>query len=1085
MKKLKRSSLIVALVLCFVTLCLGVFSACDDDEDGINYSVTVELPDGSGASGVTVSFGLNGKDYGSVVTGEDGKAEKRLDSNVYDVTLSNLPEGYEFTETAQTNRLGSPLLLTLSAKTLDYSVTVTLPNGATAPLSGIQVTWRNGAKDVADAVTNENGVATATLPAGDYNIVLEDVPEGYWLETSLTATAANSAVTANLAVDTRVKFTVNAKTEGGMNVRNVHFFVLKGADTAYEGTTNADGEASFRLLPDNYTLVTASAIAGLTPEKTSYSLNEENSSVTILFSSKIIDEEIPNRKTYVLGDIMYDFTYTTYNGAQTVTLSDLLKTKKAVVLNFWYTTCTYCIQEFPCLEEAYEEYKDDVEVIGINPLNDSITIANFLTTYAGNFQLTFPITRDTAGLSNHFVINGYPTTVIIDRYGAVAFIEAGGIVETELWTLLFEKYTADDYTQDFTPGEEISPPEEFVPDEVTETMTPTAQIEAAINHESFNFSYYPEEGTKDAEYSWPWILGEKNGQQALKPSNGEHRASYAIVHTDMTLQAGDVVAFDYFTSTELRADIVYVMIDGLVMWQISGLATDWQTCYAYVALKAGTYTMTLIYQKDATKNQGDDAVYIRNVRIVSENAIEGTVDIMRHCATEPNEGLTSYHDYVTPVMGTDNYYHVGKPDGPYILADLLHGTQWNNKSFYELVMKAQEEGSKFQYDLNKDGVKENCADLINEYLNLATKSDSYGLVPVSAELKALLDCFTKEYSENHHEQEWLELCKYISRYGESGEYPLPTMGLREDMAFTAVEGTNNFTINRPILPVGMLTYKFVPEHTGVYRFHSTADTSNESNQTQAWLYGAAGTKGTPLAYNGDDLFGTTPDDDGTNFTLYGVLTAGETYYLQCAFYWGDVLGSFDFEIEYIGTYHTAITACAPGYFTSKLDANGNMTGEPILNSIATVKDGGKYYAKNADGSKGSVIMIDFKKPTRAHPLMSLESIIESWIFANDGSGDKFHPFDFSHDIQYVVDENNELIDDGTGSPLSHMVTVPKGVDYTQTMRDYLASADENGYVEATETLVNILKTYCNLYSFKVDNAWLQFAYYEKEYGTKP
>ena len=80
---------------------------------------------------------------------------------------------------------------------------------------------------------------------------------------------------------------------------------------------------------------------------------------------------IPNtgslaNKEIALGDVMYDFTLTTVDGKE-ITLSELFANgKKAVVLNFWYTTCTYCIEEFPYLQAAYEKYQDEIELIGIN-----------------------------------------------------------------------------------------------------------------------------------------------------------------------------------------------------------------------------------------------------------------------------------------------------------------------------------------------------------------------------------------------------------------------------------------------------------------------------------------------------------------------------------------------------------------------------------------------------------------------------------------------------------------------------------------------------------------------------------------------
>ena len=71
-----------------------------------------------------------------------------------------------------------------------------------------------------------------------------------------------------------------------------------------------------------------------------------------------------------LGDVMYDFSVTTPDGEK-ITLSKLLQEKKMVLLNFWYTTCSWCVTEFPYMEQAYQQYKDDVAIIGLNPLGET------------------------------------------------------------------------------------------------------------------------------------------------------------------------------------------------------------------------------------------------------------------------------------------------------------------------------------------------------------------------------------------------------------------------------------------------------------------------------------------------------------------------------------------------------------------------------------------------------------------------------------------------------------------------------------------------------------------------------------------
>ena len=44
----------------------------------------------------------------------------------------------------------------------------------------------------------------------------------------------------------------------------------------------------------------------------------------------------------------------------------MLEEKDMVLINFWYTTCTYCVAEFPFMEEAYQMYKDQVGIIAVD-----------------------------------------------------------------------------------------------------------------------------------------------------------------------------------------------------------------------------------------------------------------------------------------------------------------------------------------------------------------------------------------------------------------------------------------------------------------------------------------------------------------------------------------------------------------------------------------------------------------------------------------------------------------------------------------------------------------------------------------------
>ena len=109
--------------------------------------------------------------------------------------------------------------------------------------------------------------------------------------------------------------------------------------------------------------------------------------------------------SYVTGSVMHDFTVTTTDG-KAFTLSEVLKEKKAVLINFWYVECYWCQYEFPYLQAAYEEYQDDIAVIALNPFTDFNTL-NEITQFKEYFGLTFDVAFDDIGLASAFSVDGY------------------------------------------------------------------------------------------------------------------------------------------------------------------------------------------------------------------------------------------------------------------------------------------------------------------------------------------------------------------------------------------------------------------------------------------------------------------------------------------------------------------------------------------------------------------------------------------------------------------------------------------------------------------------------------------------------
>lgn len=158
---------------------------------------------------------------------------------------------------------------------------------------------------------------------------------------------------------------------------------------------------------------------------------------------QLVPEEELEGKTFKRGDVFADMSVTTPDG-KTYKISEILKEKKAVVLNFWYINCGPCQMEFPYMQDAYETYQNDLEILAVNPYDGTDkTVAEFQTKY----ELTFPMAAVEEEWAQYMALEAYPTTVVIDRYGIVSFVHVGMITEVEEFNKLFAFFTAEDYEQ--------------------------------------------------------------------------------------------------------------------------------------------------------------------------------------------------------------------------------------------------------------------------------------------------------------------------------------------------------------------------------------------------------------------------------------------------------------------------------------------------------------------------------------------------------------------------------------------------------------------------------------------------------------
>lgn len=713
-----------------------------------------------------------------------------------------------------------------------------------------------------------------------------------------TCTACGYSYTEDLPMNSK-SYNVSVKSISGAPLSGVMFEVYSGSIFYKELTTDSKGTASLELVASNeYTINITYAPLGYIYEE-SYDLNKAGTTEITLESRVITTESVPSDHNYKLGDIMYDFEILDAN-KNPVKLSEILEEKDAVHLNFFYVGCDPCNEEFPFINAAYNTYKNSVEVVSCSiHLNDNVSA------YQTSMGLDFTMGVDSnylfanfnTYLENKYGQVGVPVNIMIDRYGVISMIDMGGIPEEKVFALLYDIYSGNGYTPRII--EDIN--------ELGQFSTPTVEnqssevINAAIAKEPATFlgSHndvadewlpYPE-GLSDSQYAWPFNTTTKDGENCVYATNKGTDNSFSYLRLKKYFNNDEGIKFEYLVSAEYNATLqsgdsfVVTVTDDLgnISYVVQTFDTNstWKNGY-YIVPSAGWYEFGFCYVKDLLTSVGDDTAYVKNVKLITSADLADETDeiyIMRNAATGDN-----YDVYVPVILNPeDGYYHVNTIDGPLLLADISGLTHWDpNKSIYDVAGSNQV--------IQNASVDQSCTNI--------------GLTSVTEQLANALKAASRSHLGN--ENAWLRACKYVEPYGSATNLPDPCAGLREWNAFTAVQFEedgvtlhhNEVNVDRYISLPGFM-YKFTPTESGVYRFRTTGRPIYE---TTIELNGQGGT--------------LVPAQDGVDYKnntqLTIRLTKGVTYYPTFNFYASEVLGTFSFVIEYIGTEYRELQSVTNG-----------------------------------------------------------------------------------------------------------------------------------------------------------------------------
>lgn len=908
----------------------------------------------------------------------------------------------------------------------------------------------------------------------------------------------------------KAEYKLTLKSKGGMPLSDVNVYIYVDNDGVWEYedffTTDSDGKAKINLNSSKKYAYQPDVPGYITEEY--YPVVSANQTITL--KSEVIKGESIVGKKLKLGSVMYDFEVTTTDG-ESFKVSEMLKTHDAVVLNFWFAACEPCQMEFPFMNTVIGEdkYKDSIALVALSWQDDADAVALFKQNLQlDNIKMAHenPHVNSGAGeISGAFSVTGYPTTVVIDRYGVVCLIETGSLPSERAFRIMFDHFIGEDYEQMLVPNLDAITPRE----EPNVDMPSSDEISDVFDDGSLGDITY--ENDEEDTYSWPFIIDEKDGISCLRPSNDKVVDSYAQLFFDVELQAGEAIAFDYFASSEEGADILYVIVDGKDIFAISGESTDWKSCYAYVAESAGTYSVALVYAKDTDTDVGDDTVYIKNLRKTLASDVDSATYIFRYAVKNPNK-WGEYTDIVDAVFNeNDGYYHVGTANGPLLLANLMGYSRYSSETtFYELVL-----GKSYQNEAIT-------------YCVFASNSQLTGVCPVTEGLMGLLKQVALD--EGRGEDKWIEFCHYFDAYGTDKQLPDPIKGLASFSADDAIlsdsdatDFPNVLSYDRLITPRGLFK-KFTPTESGVYRI-----VSSSQEPVVGWIFKGdgidkvIGDDARPIWYEykmcSREVIASN-DPDNAYMMVY--LEAGVDYYISVAFYRTDAEGTVQFRLQHLGGEGNGyqLTLMSPGTFTYKETADGSIGkllagGKEVVYDKAT----GYWMEKRTDEKSPSYIYADFEVCTG---IMDNEFSIKDIILKggfdftrNEDGGAGYVPNDKDLYIIDIIRQHNgscsaadEDLRTRWGAQYDAMAKEYKlsdiykgiyhgeGVDFTEEINKYVSKIIKAGDTLPDGTVIlegdarigtvlldarlaELLQLLMDKYTFPgVENSWRKLCYYD-------
>lgn len=140
------------------------------------------------------------------------------------------------------------------------------------------------------------------------------------------------------------------------------------------------------------------------------------------------------KPSFEVGKQAPDFTLKDFNGNE-VNLSSFYSSEaptsfayssKAVILDFWAAWCPFCVKEMPELQEAQDQFKDNLVIVGVHRTDSGESIET-ARKFADERGVTYLLVQGTEEIYKASTkgITGMPVAVFIDKTGVVRDIKIG------------------------------------------------------------------------------------------------------------------------------------------------------------------------------------------------------------------------------------------------------------------------------------------------------------------------------------------------------------------------------------------------------------------------------------------------------------------------------------------------------------------------------------------------------------------------------------------------------------------------------------------------------------------------------------